>query len=247
MIRMLSIIRKTRMAHMEQMLRMSRKYFLSFSLCIVFLFTGCASLVRPVISAEEEAILYPASSYVPETFDWQEVRIDVGECDSGAGVPGAGEDCAGAVEDAAGADKSDGAEGRLVPGLWRFDFENPDIPLIYHAVKIELTGQGALGGTNNVDSGVHGARGANNVTTGVQEDSGTAGFTLLSSQWEHTSTFAAREKCLVAMNATPFDKTKLAGIYKVGGEVISEAVARYAALGLRCGPDGEVLAAQIFA
>ena len=75
---------------------MIRKFFLPFSLCFLFLFLGCVS--RPAISAEDEALLYPVETYVPETFDWEEV----------------------------------------CPGVSRFDFENADIPLIYHAVKIDL-------------------------------------------------------------------------------------------------------------
>lgn len=162
-----------------------RKLFACLSLSFVFLFAGCASLVRPELSPEEEAILYPAASYIPEVFDWQEISDETG----------------------------------VVPGIWRFDFHNPDIPLIYHAVKIELTGQGT---------------------------SGESRFTLVTSQWERTSDFAARENCLVAINATPFGKKELAGIYKTGGKVLSRPVARYAALGLRCGKDGELVQAQIF-
>ncbi len=173
---------------------MLRKFFSCFSLSFVFLLLGCASLARPELSPEEEAALYPLTSYVPEFFEWKEV----------------------------------------CPGVSRFDFESnaPNFPLIYHAVKIELTGQGT-GGTNSVNTGMQGA----SVSTG---------FTLVSSQWEHTSAFAARESCLIAMNATPFDITKLAGLYKLGGELLSEPVARYAALGLRCGGGGEVLEAQVF-
>lgn len=101
--------------------------------------------------------------------------------------------------------------GEAVPGLWRFDFENPDIPLIYHAAKIELQG-----------------------------------FILDTSEWERTSDFAAREKCLLAMNATPFSRTGLAGIHKAGNEVLSSPVARYAALGLNCGVDGSLTNARVF-
>lgn len=76
-----------------------RKFLFSFSLSFVFLFAGCASLARPELSAEEEAVLYPVASYVPEVFEWEEV----------------------------------------CPGVAHFDFENSEIPLIYHAVKIDLT------------------------------------------------------------------------------------------------------------
>lgn len=78
---------------------MLRKLFVCFSLSFVFLFAGCASLARPELSAEEEAVLYPVASYVPEVFEWEEVCT----------------------------------------GVSRFDFENKEISLIYHAVKIDLT------------------------------------------------------------------------------------------------------------
>jgi len=80
-------------------MRVLRKFFACFSLSFVFLFASCASLARPELSAEEEAVLYPVASYVPEVFEWEEV----------------------------------------CPGISRFDFENSEIPLIYHAVKIDLT------------------------------------------------------------------------------------------------------------
>ena len=69
---------------------------------------------------------------------------------------------------------------------------------------------------------------------------------LTTSSWERTSDFAARENCMVAINATPYDKTKLAGIYKVNGEILSGPAARYAALGLQCGADGAVTRARVF-
>ena len=144
-----------------------KKNFSASILILLLLFTSCASLARPELSPEEESALYPLASYVPETFDWQEIYDEAG----------------------------------VVPGIWRFDFESrdPNFPLIYHAVKIELVEQGTSG------------------TTGTSGDE--ARFTLAASQWERTSDFAARENCIVAMNATPFDKTELAGIYKIGGEV----------------------------
>lgn len=186
-----------------------RKFSISFLILFVLLFASCVSLRGRVLSAEDEAILYPVASYVPESFDWQEVRIG-----GGAGA---------------------GADMRVVPGVWTFDFENPDIPLIYHAVKIDLSGASGSGAAAG-----QGTRG------GAGSEAGT-GLTLASSQWERTADFAERQGCLVAMNATPFDKTKLAGIYKLDGQLLSGPVARYAALGLRCGAGGEVQGARIFA
>ncbi len=100
----------------------------------------------------------------------------------------------------------------VVPGIWRFDFENPDIPLIYHAVKIDLDSD----------------------------------FNFVTCLRERTVSFAARENCLVAMNATPFGRKSLTGIYKVSGEVLSGPIERYAALGLHCEKDGLVSGAQVF-
>lgn len=68
-----------------------RKY-LSLLFIICFLFISCATSPRQQQELD-------AASYVPESFEWEEV----------------------------------------CPGVARFDFENRDVPLIYHAVKIDLT------------------------------------------------------------------------------------------------------------
>ena len=220
---------------------MLRKLVFSLSLSLVFLFTGCVSLARPELSAEEEADLYPVASYVPETFDWQEILVDAG----------------------------DGEKLCAVPGVWRFDFESedPKFPLIYHAVKIELSsakfassaeGAGFAGsassaegaGAEKITSSSDGRDGAGSLDGAVSQDGAVSETSdrliLFTSRWERTSDFAARENCLVAMNATPFDKTELAGIHKVDGKIISRPVARYAALGLRCTEDGAVMQGRVF-
>ena len=217
---------------------MLRKLVFSLPLSLVFLFIGCVSLRGRVLSAEEEADLYPVASYVPETFDWQEILVDAG----------------------------DGEKLCAVPGVWRFDFESedPKFPLIYHAVKIELSspegaGSGEGGNAAEFTSSPKFASSAENMSSAegagaekiasspdgaVSETSGS--LILFTSRWELTSDFAARENCLVAMNATPFDKTELAGIHKVDGKIISRPVARYAALGLRCTEDGAVMQGRVF-
>lgn len=208
---------------------MLRKLVFSLSLSLVFLFTGCVSLARPELSAEEEADLYPVASYVPETFDWQEILVDAG----------------------------DGEKLCAVPGVWRFDFESedPKFPLIYHVVKIELSSakfassaEGA--GAEKITSSSDGRDGAGSLDGAVSQDGAVSETSdrliLFTSRWERTSDFAARENCLVAMNATPFDKTELAGIHKVDGKIISRPVARYAALGLRCTEDGAVMQGRVF-
>lgn len=208
---------------------MLRKLVFSLSLSLVFLFTGCVSLARPELSAEEEVDLYPVASYVPETFDWQEILVNAG----------------------------DGAKLCAVPGVWRFDFESedPKFPLIYHAVKIELSS--AKFASSAEDAGFAGSAsssdgrdGAGSLDGAVSQDGAVSETSdrliLFTSRWERTSDFAARENCLVAMNATPFDKTELAGIHKVDGKIISRPVARYAALGLRCKEDGAVMQGRVF-
>lgn len=93
----------------------------------------------------------------------------------------------------------------VCPGVSRFDFENTEIPLIYHAVKIDLSSAGP-GGT----------------------------LELVCEQGQGTAKFAARKECAVAVNATPFTGSgQLVGIHKVAGELVSQPVARYAAIGFR--------------
>ena len=155
---------------------MLRKLFACFSLSFIILFTGCVSLVRPELSPEEEAALYPLASYVPEAFDWEEV----------------------------------------CPGVSRFDFENSELPLIYHAVKIDLT--------LAVDAGPD--RTLELVCDCRKSATKSAG----------TAQFAARTKCAVAVNATPFTRSgQLAGIHKEAGQVLAQPVARYGAIAFKLG------------
>ena len=152
-----------------------RKLFVCFSLSFIFLFSACASLARLELSPEEEAVLYPVASYVPEAFEWEEV----------------------------------------CPGVSRFDFENSEIPLIYHAVRIDLTLAGAAGSGRTLE--------------------------LVCSRNESTSQFAARTQCAVAVNATPFTRSgQLAGIHKESGVLLSQPVARYGAIAFKlAGNDGD--------
>ena len=125
------------------------------------------------------------ASYVPESFDWQEV----------------------------------------CPGIERFDFENPEFPLIYHAVKIDLTLAGLSAGTAGDDTTISNRH-----------------LEILTSRSEKTRDFASRENCVVAINATPFDKSgALVGLCRENGNDVSAPVARYAALAF--GADGS---ARIF-
>ena len=93
----------------------------------------------------------------------------------------------------------------VCPGLARYDFENREIPLIYHVVKIDLAAAG---------------------------ENGT--LELVCSRGVRVSEFAEQDNCVVAINATPFDKDgKLVGIHREAGRDLSEPVARYAAIGFR--------------
>ena len=112
----------------------------------------------------------------------------------------------------------------VCPGVSRFDFENSEIPLIYHAVKIDLTFAGAAGPGRTLE--------------------------LVCSRNESTAQFAARTQCAVAVNATPFTRSgQLAGIHKEAGVLLSQPVARYGAIAFKlAGNDGDYsYVARIFA
>ena len=112
----------------------------------------------------------------------------------------------------------------VCPGVSRFDFENSEIPLIYHAVRIDLTFAGAAGQGRTLE--------------------------LVCSRNESTAQFAARTQCAVAVNATPFTRSgQLAGIHKEAGILLSQPVARYGAVAFKlAGNDGDYsYVARIFA
>ena len=165
-------------------MRFLRKFLFSFSLSFVFLFAGCASLRGRVLSTEDEALLYPVASYVPDVFEWEEV----------------------------------------CPGIERFDFENPDIPLIYHAIKVDL----GLAGV-----GAPGAEGP---------------LKLVFGRGLSTAKFGASTQCAVAVNATPFTRSgQLVGLHKEDGVLLSQPVARYGAIAFRTAENGRNgLEARIF-
>ena len=102
----------------------------------------------------------------------------------------------------------------VCPGLSRFDFENAGFPLIYHAVKIDLTLTRAAGPDATLE-----------LLCSRRESA---------SRREATAQFAARTQCAVAVNATPFTRSgQLAGIHKEAGEVLSQPVARYGAIAFK--------------
>lgn len=59
-----------------------------FALFAFFLFVSCVTLHRPQLTPEDEAVLYPASTYIPDSFDWQEVSPGISRFDyKNAGFP----------------------------------------------------------------------------------------------------------------------------------------------------------------
>lgn len=104
----------------------------------------------------------------------------------------------------------------VCPGVSRFDFENSELPLIYHAVKIDLTQAGTAGPDRTLE-----------LVCDCRKSA---------TRSEGTAQFAARTKCAVAVNATPFTRSgQLAGIHKEAGQVLSQPVARYGAIAFKLG------------
>ncbi len=163
--------------------KLSTRFFI-FSLFAAFLLTGCTS--QRILDADAEAYLYPKETYVPESFDWQQVQ----------------------------------------PGIDRFDYENPNFPIIYHAVRIDLTTPGlelvCVPTASAADSSSVGAAG-----------SGTSDASSGRSRRQATSSFAAEQNCVVAINATQFDFSSIVGIHKANGIVLSEPLEKYTALAFR--------------
>lgn len=53
--------------------KLLRKFIVLISFCFLFIFSACASLQNSVLTAEEEEVFFPPSSYIPDDFIWQEV------------------------------------------------------------------------------------------------------------------------------------------------------------------------------
>ncbi len=199
-----------------------RKY-LPFLLILCVLFISCASLRRPQLSPEEEALLYPVESYIPESFAWEEV----------------------------------------CPGISRFDFNNPEFPLIYHAVKIDLTLAGpsltlcvyptspnsshtkasqnsippaTTQNSSNSPSSSHTQASQNSIPPATTQNSSTSlnsspTTTPQNSTPLRTRDFARQNNCIVAVNLSPFTaKHQIVGIHVADGSILSEPVHKYAAI-----------------
>ncbi|MCR4939253.1 MAG: phosphodiester glycosidase family protein [Treponemataceae bacterium] len=106
----------------------------------------------------------------------------------------------------------------VAPGIDIFDYENPDFPIIYHAVRIDLT----TPGLELVCTPEN--------TAPTETETASATNTQNRSRRQATSSFAAQENCLVAINATPFDSAKISGIHMADGKTLSSPIEKYAAL-----------------
>ena len=99
-------------------------------------------------------------------------------------------------------------------GIERFDFENHTVPLIYHAVKIDLSNE--------------------NLELVCFPDSNTKTSSDGNFTGIKTSEFARKNDCVVAVNASPFEgmfkKKKIIGIHFFEGTYYSCANSKYGAI-----------------
>ena len=99
-------------------------------------------------------------------------------------------------------------------GIDRFDFENAAVPVVYHAVRIDL---------NNEELELFCYPDKN---TKISSSGNFKGIT--------TQDFAQKNNCIAAINASPFDgrfrNKKIIGIHSINGSEFSAPVNKYAAL-----------------
>ena len=102
----------------------------------------------------------------------------------------------------------------VAPGIERFDFENSEIPLIYHAVKIDLT----------------------NENLKLEYFPETATRTDKEGRFNglKTSFFAKKNDCIAAINASPFEgkllRKKIIGIHSIDNLAFSPAKNKYSTI-----------------
>ncbi len=163
----------------------SKKLSGGLFLAILFLFVSCVS--HPVIEPQDEPLLYPEQTYIPQNFAWQQVHN----------------------------------------GIWRFDFKSREFPLIYHAVKIDLTTPG--------------------LTLVCFPSKDTPKNTA--QKGKKTNSFAKQEGCVVAINTSPFNKTGLKkevlGIHIDNKTQLYPPVEGYSALIINRLPETQGLIADI--
>lgn len=102
----------------------------------------------------------------------------------------------------------------VAPGIERFDFENPAIPLVYHAVKIDLTND--------------------NLQLVCYPDDTTKQSAAGTFKGMTTTAFAQKNNCIAAINVSPFEgrffKKKIIGMHFVNGNLFSKANPRYSSI-----------------
>lgn len=116
----------------------------------------------------------------------------------------------------------------VAQGIERFDFENPNIPLIYHAVKIELDSP--------------------NLELVCFPDTSTKINSKGFFNGKKTLDFAKHYNCVVAINASPFNgrliKKKIVGAHSAKGNILAAPNNRYAALAFSKDLRAQVLETQ---
>ena len=109
----------------------------------------------------------------------------------------------------------------VTPGIDHFDFENVSVPIIYHAVRIDLSNE-------NLELVCY-----PDEQTKISSSGTFAGIT--------TQDFSQHNNCTVAINASPFDgrfrNKKIIGIHSVRGTQLASPNNRYAAIAFSNAPD----------
>ena len=117
----------------------------------------------------------------------------------------------------------------VTQGIDRFDFENASVPLVYHAVRIDLSNK-------NLELICY-----PDEHTKISGSGTFAGLT--------TQDFAQRNNCTVAINASPFDgrfrNKKIIGVHSVNRTQLATPNNRYAAIAFSNDPDSNGYIAHI--
>ena len=117
----------------------------------------------------------------------------------------------------------------VTPGIDRFDFENVSVPIIYHAVRIDLSNE-------NLELVCY-----PDEQTKISSSGTFAGIT--------TQDFSQRNNCIVAINASPFDgrfrNKRIIGIHSVMGTQLASSNNRYAAIAFSNDTNGNGYIAHI--
>ena len=102
----------------------------------------------------------------------------------------------------------------VASGIERFDFENPAVPVVYHAVKIDLDNE--------------------NLELVCFPDSKTKTNSSGFFRGAQTLSFARKNNCVVAINAAPFEgkliMKKIVGVHVYDGNTFSPSNSNYAAI-----------------